>query len=299
MSSQIPPTFQFSTINYNPSFFQQQPILASSYVTLSYANLNYLKSVGIATSNAISTTFQNTVYLNSTLTVLGTITIGSYSTILQSGLTNGWSIGQTVSNTGTSNILLGDNTTSSFNNTVVIGNNATATVSNSVVLGSSIMTAYVPGSLSLSQPIIQAKSSYTFPLATNTLGYTFQNSYSLVIPTSNSYVTLGTLSPQLPIGVWYISYNNNLTATTIGTVSVMSLFVSNTSSNSNTPLTNLNAQQTLLSPQVFSSTTYPVVYGNNFIYNNTTPVTLYLTIFLYFTTGAYSCFGNLTCTRLA
>lgn len=298
MSLQIPPIFQFATINYNPSFFQQEPSL-SSYITLSYANVNFLKRVGIVTSSAISTVFTNSLATNSNLTVLGNIIVGALPITLRSGALNGWSIGNSVTNTGLSNILIGNSTTTTFDNTVVIGNGASATSSNSIILGPSTYTTYIAGTLSLSQPILQVKTSYTFPLNINAIGYTFQNLYSLVVPSSNAYTTLGTLSPQLPIGVWYISYNNFLTATTIGTVAITNIFISATSSNTNTPISNINAQTISLSNHVFTSIVNPVIYGNNFIYNNTTPVTLFLTNYLFFSTGSYSCFGNITCTRLA
>ena len=68
MATAPPPIYQFLNINYNEDFFNNNP---TGYVTYAYVNANFLKSVGVALSTAISTTFTGNVTVGGLLTLSG------------------------------------------------------------------------------------------------------------------------------------------------------------------------------------------------------------------------------------
>jgi len=75
MTSSIPPNPWFSTINFNESFFASN----TSSITLQYANANYLKRVGIATSVASNTSFSGNVSVDGILTCNNNVIVNNKS----------------------------------------------------------------------------------------------------------------------------------------------------------------------------------------------------------------------------
>jgi trimeric autotransporter adhesin len=122
MSSQQPPTYYFSGINYNPAYYQ-----VSSNLSLSQANALYLKRIGITQSTALTTFTKSTIlnnvyqnYPNGNTQYGDPLTFGSLSTG-----TNNTAIGTgTMYNiaSGSNNTAIGNqsltNNTASFNTAV-------------------------------------------------------------------------------------------------------------------------------------------------------------------------------------
>ena len=112
MSSKIPPIPSFTGINYNPAFFTSP----TSYITLTYANANYLRRVGSPTSVASNTTF----------TGLLTVSQDSYFNSVRIGRGGA---------TGNTNVSLGGTIGTTSNNCTSVGNTATTTNSYATAIG--------------------------------------------------------------------------------------------------------------------------------------------------------------------
>ena len=142
MSSNVPPIYSFSGINFNPAYFSS----IGSYITLNYANSNYLKRVGVATSVATTTTFSGSLstQLNSTFnsvnigkgTGSNTTIVGNAATAINNYCTsiggNSNSAGSTIIGCATA---LGFQSNAVGDGALAVGYNAVATI-NAVALGS-------------------------------------------------------------------------------------------------------------------------------------------------------------------
>jgi hypothetical protein len=106
MSSQIPPTYYFSNIDYNPSYYEPQ----TSGVSLDYANSTYLRKIGVDTSTAYTTFKQQTTLYSVNQATSATNTQFGDGTSLQN-------------NSGTNNVAIGklslSNNTIGYNNTAI------------------------------------------------------------------------------------------------------------------------------------------------------------------------------------
>jgi len=65
MTSSVPPSPWFSTINFNEAFFMSN----TDTITLAFANATYLRRIGIATSVASSTSFSGGLILAATTVI--------------------------------------------------------------------------------------------------------------------------------------------------------------------------------------------------------------------------------------
>jgi len=128
MSSITPPEYYFNGIDYNSQFFNTS---STSGVSINYANTNYLKRRGTATSIASGTLFNNTVTIGNSnllqtgvnLNLLNATPAGTMSIKMN----NGSSVAQTVmtlNSLGTSSFT-GNSTTSTTSSNSVIGDQST------------------------------------------------------------------------------------------------------------------------------------------------------------------------------
>ena len=154
MSSAVPPSPYFSNIQYNPSLFTG----ASSSITLDYANDNYLRRTGGASSIAASTSFTGTVaVLNTTvsssvgsgcMTLAGGLGVAGQITAADTKITGNLSFDSPstidlVTNykcagTVVNSIAIGvgaGSLTSTANGVVALGNNACAGITTAGALG--------------------------------------------------------------------------------------------------------------------------------------------------------------------
>ena len=296
MATQIPPTFQFSTIDYNTTFF---PTNSLNYLTLAYMNNEYLKSKGIVISPAISTTFIGSLATNSSVFVTGYITFGLGSYIIS--YTNGLlSIGNSIPIIRPAGaIMLGNSITNNFSNSVCIGNGVTCISSSSINLGTSNKTIF-SSTLNILDTVIATNSSYTFPLNNKALGYNTTSQDIISTYTTSTYTTIIENS-SVPYGVILVDWNINFQFPSVTTYTYQNYFISETSSNTNTPLSNINAQHTDYSTFTTSSVV-KTQNGSQFIYNNTSQSTiLYLTMYIIYSggSGITNITGNISYTRIA
>jgi hypothetical protein len=141
----------------------------------------------------------------------------------------------------------------------------------------------------------------TYPLATTQthLGYYVKSSgNSITLAATQVFSTFTTLhNITLEKGVWRIDYNVKTECSVAGAITRESTFISSTSSGTNTPLDNPNAQY------MFRVNTFPsagdVAYdGRSFTYVSTASTTLYLTIARQYTAGTFTFTGFIGATRI-
>ena len=222
MTSAQPPTYWFSGINYNPNLFATS---TDSYVTLSYANSNYLKSYGSTTSSATTTTFYGFVSAlqpaslisigNTTPTTSDTSATAFFITFVP---TNATSAGQQFFTDGgigthfnytpsTNNLQIGSSAVGSLN--------ITNTTGSLQIKGSSASALYIPNgtanvfAVNLLNP--PAFSYASLPTYTSAMcGYTLSVSGTLVLTTctTGTYYSITSTTPlfaSLPAGTYHIS----------------------------------------------------------------------------------------------
>jgi len=152
MTSSIPPNPWFSTINFNESFFASN----TSSITLQYANANYLKRVGIATSVASNTSFSGNVAVDGILTCNNNVIVNNKSLDIDGALGQIRYADNKVQNTaytgGTAGTYTNTNMTIDANGKISAISNGTAPPANLLPLnntwtGSQLWSNTVIGSL--------------------------------------------------------------------------------------------------------------------------------------------------------
>jgi len=176
--------------------------------------------------------------------------------------------------------------------TLTIGGTATS----NTIRGNTTFTQNV-----ITNNLINLNAS-TYPLATaqTHLGYYLQSTGTAVtqiaaISTINQYYTLHNIT--LEKGVWRIDYNVKMECIVAGGISRENTFISATSSVTNTPLDNPNAQ--VFNRSTITNQAGDISFmGNSFTYIATASTTLYLTIARQAATGTYDFTGSIGATRI-
>ena len=116
---------------------------------------------------------------------------------------------------------------------------------------------------------------------------------------TNTYKTIYTTATQPGMGVWRVGWSVNNTITHGGTITSAQAFISSTSVDTNTPLSNTGAILRSHTSEIYETGDIQIV-ASSFTLTLTVATPLYLTILKTFGAGgAYSYIGEISLTRLA
>ncbi len=210
MATSQPPIYQFLNINYNQDFFNNNP---TGYVTYAYVNANFLKSVGIALSTAISTTFTGNVSIGGLLTLSGGLNLSGGLTV------DTLTVNSTSSFIGQSTFTLVPILPSGYQFLTT----GTQTISGIKTITSTLNTNGISDLVSITSPIITASTVCNAPYfnATNASFTTALNNTTITgtltttVQTNSGYFTATSSAGTSTLYGTYV--NGQLTANSLNT----------------------------------------------------------------------------------